>query len=424
MDIAVYRTMLARPGAPALSLWSLLGRLAFTMTNLSLLLYVNAATGSLALAGACAATNLVGIALAATVQGRWFDRHGVTRTLCALTAAYLPLTALIVVLVEDVRSPGWLLVVILAQSLCTPLINVASRAMLPHLAPWLAPDADARQALFLYWTISLEVCYVAAPALAGLLGAALSADAPYLTSAVVLATASVGYSLLPAIRGHRGTAEKPHLPAPAHSRAGLRTVVIAALAFGTVVGFVVITTTAIATSQGRADWVGPLFAVMTVCSVLSALVFGAGGGPRRRAVQLPALIAVGGLALLIPLAGDHMLLLAVTVMVAGATFAPQMTLQSLILDDVVADHRSGAGFGWITTAIAAGNGAGQALGGFLAESGSPGLASVVGAAVVLAGAAAVALRRDSLVPDDGEHTHEAERTAQETWDWLTTVGGP
>ncbi len=344
-----YRRLLTHSGAPSIATWSLVGRLAFAMTNLSLLLYIHAATGNLAVAGAAAATNLGGTAVGAVVQGRWFDRHGVSRTLRRLAAVYLPCTAALLLLIET-RQPAWLLLpVILAQSLAAPLMGVATRTMLPHLAP----EGPAREALLRYWTISFETCYVAAPALTGILGALHSPRVPVIVSTLSLAVAAVAYAGLPMIRRNRGTGTRIVAAPDAGDRAGLITLVVAALGFGAVVGFVVLTTTAVAGSLGHPHAAGPLFAVMTLCSVVGGAVF----RTARRDVALPLLILISGAALLIPLAGQSMLLLLIAVAVAGATFAPQLTLHSAILDDIVSRERVGVSFGWLTTAVALGNAA-------------------------------------------------------------------
>ena len=413
-----YRSLLVRSGAAGIATWSLLGRLAFAMGNLSLLLYVHAVGASLALAGAAGATNLLGTAITAVAQGRWFDRHGVRRTLCLLTAAYVPLTALVLALVES-GQPAWiLLTAILAQSLSTPLMGVATRAMLPHLAPLLAPDAATRAALFRYWTISFELCYVVAPALTALLGAMLSTRAPFILSAVLLAVASLGYAALPAIGDHRGCPTRAATSTAPHSRSGLVTLVIAALGFGTVVGFVVITTTATATALGHAPAIGLLFTLMTISSVAGGLVSGRGNRFLRRESQLPLLILTSACALLIPLTGQHILALALCVIVAGATFTPQLTLQSIVLDDVVPHQRVGAAFGWLTTAVAIGNGAGQALGGSLSQHFTPDVAASAGALIVAAVATAVWLRRRTLASD-----HRVDQSTPNDDDILSGYSG-
>ena len=413
-----YRSLLVRSGAAGIATWSLLGRLAFAMGNLSLLLYVHAVGASLALAGAAGATNLLGTAITAVAQGRWFDRHGVRRTLCLLTAAYVPLTALVLALVES-GQPAWiLLTAILAQSLSTPLMGVATRAMLPHLAPLLAPDAATRAALFRYWTISFELCYVVAPALTALLGAMLSTRAPFILSAVLLAVASLGYAALPAIGDHRGCPTRAATSTAPHSRSGLVTLVIAALGFGTVVGFVVITTTATATALGHAPAIGLLFTLMTISSVAGGLVSGRGNRFLRRESQLPLLILTSACALLIPLTGQHILALALCVIVAGATFTPQLTLQSIVLDDVVPHQRVGAAFGWLTTAVAIGNGAGQALGGSLSQHFTPDVAASAGALIVAAVATAVWLRRRTLASD-----HQVDQSTPNDDDILSGYSG-
>lgn len=383
-----YRLLLTRPGARSIAAWSLVGRLAFAMTNLSLLLYIHATTGNLAVAGAAAATNLGGTAVGAVVQGRWFDRHGVSRTLRRLAAVYLPCTAALLMLVET-RQPAWLLLpVILVQSLAAPLMGVATRTMLPHLTP----AGPAREALLRYWTISFETCYVAAPAIVGILGALHSPRVPLIVSTLSLAAAAVAYAGLPMIRRQRGTGRATAVAPAAGNRAGLITLVVAGLGFGAVVGFVVLTTTAVASSLGHPHAAGPLFAVMTLCSVVGGVLF----RTTRREVALPVLILVSAGALLIPLAGHSMLLLLIAVVVAGATFAPQLTLHSAILDGIVARERVGVSFGWLTTAVALGNATGQTAGGALSHLVDPGFAAIIGALTVAATAGAVAWRRHTL----------------------------
>jgi len=388
-----YRLLWRRPGAPGIAAWSLLGRLAFAMKSLSLLLYIHAATANLAIAGAAAATNLTGTAVAAVVQGRWFDRYGVGRTLRRLTAVYLPCTALLLILIETNQSAWVLLPVILAQSLAAPLMGVATRAMLPYLVT----EGPARDAVIRYWTISYEACYVAAPAVTGMLGALSSPRVPFLTATLGLAAAAVVYAGLPAIRGHRGTGTVAVAAPAVGSRTGMVTLVVAALGFGAVVGFLVLTTVAEATSLGYPHAGGPLFAVMTLCSVVAGILF----RTRRREIALPALIVLSAAALLIPIAGNSMVLLLITVAVAGATFAPQLTLQSAILDDMVTRERVGASFGWLTTALALGNAAGQTAGGAISHFAGPNAAAAVGAVTVAAAAVVVAIRRESLrAPSD------------------------
>lgn len=383
-----YRSLLQHTGARSIVAWSLTGRLAFAMTNLSLLLYVHTAAGNLAVAGAAAAVNLGGTAAAAVIQGRWFDRYGVSRTLRRLTAAYLPCTVLLVMLIETRQSAWVLLPAVLAQSLTAPLMGVATRAMLPHLAP----EGPARDALLRYWTISFETCYVAAPALIGVLGAWHSTRIPFIVSALLLGVAGIAYAGLPAIRRYRGAESVTATPAAGGERAGLLTLMVAALGFGAVVGFVVLTTTAVATALGHPHAAGPLFAVMTLCSVAGGAVF----RTRRRELALPALMLISAGALLIPVVGPSMTLLVIGVAVAGTTLAPQLTLHSAILDDVVARDRVGVSFGWLTTAVAIGNAAGQTAAGALSHLCNPGVAAVAGALTVAAAAAGVALRRSSL----------------------------
>src|SRR5687768_16590495 len=87
---AVFR---ATPGAVPMAAWSLLGRFGFAMTNVGLLLFVEARTGSYGIAGAVSAASLVGTAVGMVGQGGLVDRYGPTRPLLVLCALYVGLGA-------------------------------------------------------------------------------------------------------------------------------------------------------------------------------------------------------------------------------------------------------------------------------------------------------------------------------------------
>lgn len=80
-----------------------------------------------------------------------------------------------------------------------------------------------------------------------------------------------------------------------------------------------------------------------------------------------------------------------------------MRVQSAILDDIVTRERVGASFGWLTTAVALGNAAGQTAGGALSHFAGPSAAAAVGAVTVATAAAVVAMRRKTLGAGRGAH---------------------
>lgn len=382
---------------------SVLGRFSLSMTNLSLLLYIQESTKSFPTAGVVVGVSLMGTAAAALLQGRSFDRRGVSRTLIPVSVTYVALTGLMVALVY-LREPLALLApVAFIHGLSVPVMSVATRAMHPHLAP----EGPLRDALFRYWVVSSELCYVLAPALTGSLAVIAgwgdqqmtlseALRGPFVVSAGLLAASSIGYAALPAIRNYRGEQARHGQSRTIYSRAGLTTLVFAALGYGATVGFVVITATQGAVALDKSWMIGSLFALMSVCSVAAGLLFPTNPTQRGRQVWMTLLLIVGAAALLIPMLGVSVGALIATVTVAGVTFAPQLALQTTLVDAVVPPDRSGVSVGWLATAIVIGNGGGQALGGILASQLSPASIGALGALVVATLAAIVFMRRETL----------------------------
>jgi MFS family permease len=75
-SLSDYRTALTTPAAKWPVLASVLARLPIAMISLALLLYVQHATGSFAVAGLTSAAALVGVAFGSVIQGRIMDRLG------------------------------------------------------------------------------------------------------------------------------------------------------------------------------------------------------------------------------------------------------------------------------------------------------------------------------------------------------------
>src|SRR5919198_1725610 len=83
-----YLLVLKAPDVPRVFAAALLGRLSTAMGPLALVLYVQAATGSFAVAGAAAAATGLTSGLFAPVRGRLVDRYGQRRALPPLALLY------------------------------------------------------------------------------------------------------------------------------------------------------------------------------------------------------------------------------------------------------------------------------------------------------------------------------------------------
>ncbi|MDQ3769661.1 MAG: MFS transporter, partial [Actinomycetota bacterium] len=100
---------------PALVVGSLLGRLPYGMSSLSLVLFLVAQTGSFAAAGAVAASAALAAGLGAPLLGRVIDRRGQTTVLLAAAAVHT-VGLLAIVAVGRADAPVAVLAVLAAVS--------------------------------------------------------------------------------------------------------------------------------------------------------------------------------------------------------------------------------------------------------------------------------------------------------------------
>ena len=395
-NAAGYRAVLTAPGLPALVTWSLLGRLAFAMTNLSLLLDVSAVSGSYAFAGGMTAVSLIGTAAGAVAQGRLIDRFGPTRPLLALVVAYGPLSFALITMVSAQGSPKVpLACVVLAQSVTQPLLGVASRAMWPRLVPTGSP----RQTAYSYETISTEICYLIAPAIAATLAATLWPGTPLTLACSVITMAAAGFALAPAARRHRG-GQRRAVGSSEHSQAVLRRrgmliLLAASSGFGIGVGFVAVGVPAAASALGVPTAAGWLLATWSVSSVLGGLTYNRRPWPPEPSLRLPLLMTAFGL-LLCPVFIDDLYGIAAAMILTGLTLAPQLTTQNTLLDSLVTPVQVSEAFGWLTTVNALGNAVGQAASGAVSEHIGRKAAFLIGASSILVFSAVVILGRHRL----------------------------
>ncbi len=412
--MASARTALAVPGALPMAAWSVLGRFAFAMINLSLLIYVEARTGSYAVAGVISAASLVGTAAGVIGQSRLIDRYGPTRTLLAFTGPYALLSVGVIILIHTGLPTLPLAALVAAQCMALPTVQVASRTMWRHLVP----AGPVRDAAYSYEAVSFELCWLLGPAVAAVLATSLWPGSALLVAVTLSTAAAAGFALTSAARSHRRPAA-PETSARSLERsvdgtadgfhpAGLAVLLVATCAFGLTVGFVVVGVTAGTQANGVPQLAGLLLGLWSISSVLSGMAYQRSPWPRPAAVRLPVLIAAFGMILLIPSLLGGALPLTVAVILAGATLVPQITLHNTLLDGLVPQRRLSEAFGWLTTAIFAANAGGQALGGLVTQHYDyhAGFLTAVACAVSLA--AVVWAGRRQLMPKRSSTTAEAD----------------
>jgi len=396
------------PGSVSMAGWSLLGRFGFAMTNVGLLLFVQARTGSYGIAGAVSAASLIGTAVGMVGQGRLLDRFGPTRPLLLLTIAYSLLGAASIAAVAANLAPAVLAGLVLLACVVLPAISVASRTMWPHLIP----SGELRDAAYGYEAMSFELCWLLGPAAAALLATLIWPGAGLVGAVALAAIGAIGFALSRVVRSkdgtrassmdgtrassmdgagaggvwtdERGTSEEgrrrskgPGARASGASaekhgrqsfdRPGFATLLLAAAGFGLAIGSTVVAVIAGTEAYGVPQVSGVLLAVWSASSIVGGLLYQRVPWAGRRAARVPVLMGAFGLILLVPVLAGGAATLAVMIVLAGLTLVPQITAHNTLLDGLVPAARLSEAYGLVATTIAVANAAGQALAGVLVD---------------------------------------------------------
>lgn len=388
-----YRALFARRGARTVALSCALGWLSFSSYGLAIVLAVQAATGSFAVAGAAVGAFSAGSALLAPSRGRFVDRRGPRAVACFAGPHAAALTLLVAGCAASQRSGLLVAAAALAGASVPPLIATA-RSLWPAVAgPELARTGHAVNAVL------GDLAQVAGPVVTGVLAALAS---PLVALGVLVPGAAAGAVLLAVAAP---TAQRRASLRPAAARVlgvlgestALRALVGCELALGMSLGALEVAAPVVAAGGGAAALAALPLALFALGSVALSLWSGTGRArrPARErylagtillAVPLPLCIAVP------TLAGISAVLL-----VAGAGFGLMNVALFELLDEVVDAPRAVEALTWLTTGQGAGMAAGAAAGGALAAGGAVDMLALAAAAAAAA-AALASWRRGALRP--------------------------
>src|SRR6478609_5796732 len=160
-----YRGLLRVPGYPALISSVALARLANSMSQVGVVIYLLDATHSAAIAGAGAAAQLLPGILTGPFVGAWLDRtHARVRGIVATQLLRALLLFAVVACGQLLHAPAAVLLLLLAGLGATfPIPNVGFRSMIPVAVPrHLWDQANAAD------SVSYDSAFVIGPAVAGL----------------------------------------------------------------------------------------------------------------------------------------------------------------------------------------------------------------------------------------------------------------
>ncbi|HKQ43263.1 MAG TPA: MFS transporter, partial [Pseudonocardia sp.] len=300
----------------------------------------------------------------------------------------------LVVAIESRASLLTLLACAVVVGLAQPAMPGASRTLWTRLVP----PGRSRDAAFSYEAISLEVFFILGPSLAALLVLLPWPGTGTAVALVLMVTGSAAFALTHAVRTQRPVPAAPTGLFGALAVPGLRTIVLASLGFGLVIGSVEVGVPAVTAAAGSAALGGVLLSAWSITSVLAGVAYSLRPWPRPLHLRLPVLLltfalCVGAMAVAGPLPA-----LVVAMLLAGATITPQVTAHSLGVEATAPKGTATEAFGWVVTAATLGLSSGQSTSGMVVEAFGPHAAFAVGgvAGVVVAGV--LWLRRASLRP--------------------------
>ncbi|MEV6107485.1 MFS transporter [Streptomyces sp. NPDC051940] len=359
-----YAQIFAVPGTRAFTRWNLLARLPIGMFGVSTVMMIASGYDSYALAGAVAATGLVGGAVAGPLIGRAVDRRGQARTAVPVTATATA-GALLQALCVHLHAPVWTLFAAQALMAAVPNAGGMSRARWAHL---FRDDPAKLHTANSFEQAADEVCYMLGPVLAALLCTSLFPEAGMLTAAALMFTGIVLFT------AQRST-EPPVAAAATRGRAPLTAPGMPALlavfaGTGVIFGSLEVVTIAYADAEGHTSVAGAVLALQAAGSCAAGLLYGllppAVSPAARFRLCLAAMTALMAAPLLATSAGGFAAL-APALLVAGMATAPTMVTGMSLVQRLTPPDRLNEGMTLAVTAILGGIAAGSAAGGWTVE---------------------------------------------------------
>ncbi|MEL5958203.1 MFS transporter [Streptomyces sp. CLV115] len=377
---------------------ALLGRLSYGMVSLSLMLAVNASTGSYSVAGAVMAVFGATSVFLSPARAALIDRHGPRRVLPPMAGLYAVLLAALAYATWRPGAPAFLLGVLTAAAgASTPPLGPVMRTLWSDLVA----DRELLRRAYSLDGVAEELLFVSGPLLVGLVVKFAPPAAGVAISAALVFVGTLALVSSPAVRGGRAAASDDAAAGtdvpPSGRRllgiAGLRRAVLVTAAVGLCLGGLDLLVVAFTEQRHQSGAVSWVLAALSAGSAVGGLAYGAVSWRASNRVRLP-LLAVGlGATMVGAGLSPNVYVLAAVTAVAGLFIAPALTTAYLIADESVgAGSRTQAG-AWVNTAINAGSSVGVAVVGLLVDRLSPAVCFAVAAVPALLCAAV--LRRGS-----------------------------
>jgi hypothetical protein len=244
--------------------------------------------------------------------------------------------------------------------------------------------------------LTQELSILAGPLLLAALISIGNASTALVAVAAVACAGTLGFaaSLPPELQ--RASASPHERAGSALLAPGMRVLIPTAVLVGAVIGGVQVGVPTFATAHDAPAASGLLVAALSIGGIAGAAIYG--GRPWRLppTTRLLVLLAALTVATAITIPATGLVALGAVLALVGLALNPSLTTISLHVDWQVSPASAAEAFGWLSTGIATGTGAANAVAGALTHPGDPRPAFVVGTVAAVAATALVAAGRRAL----------------------------
>jgi hypothetical protein len=393
-----YLEVVATRGVARLLVASVAARIPLGVNSLATILYLQARTGSFAVAGAAAGALALGIGVGGLLQSRVVDRLGPAFVVPAagLHAAFLGL----LIAAGALRWPAAVAIAAaggagVALPPISSLLRVQYGAYLGDrpqlLATAFAVDVMIVDTLWILGPLLVTLVFAIAGAAAAL---ALSALSCVVGTGAFIALAAVAPAADRTPPNWRGALVSP----------GVATITLATLPLGFSFGVMEVALPAFARAEGHVGAAGPLVALLALSSVAGTVAFGS-RTPRRSLLRvhlglsalMPFFLAIVAL---VPTTLWSMLAL---IVLPGSLVGPIVASRNELTRLVAAPGTETEAFTWPVAAIFSGTAVGAAVAGAVIAAAGWREAMAVAAGVAAAGSFVIVARRATLTPVSDVH---------------------
>jgi MFS family permease len=374
-----YARFLRTPDVASSLVIAWIARLPIGMTALAMLLFLRESLGSYQAAGGLVGAYFVAMAASAPVQGRIIDRSGPYRVIL-VTGVLQPLLVLGVFAAALMHLPySALFALAVLAGLFPPPVTVLTRTLWRHR---FSDDGDRRMA-FSVDAVFVELNFTVGPSLVAGLVAVGGTKVAYLATTAVMFASPWIFLKTPAMKywKQEPPAER-HLLGPLTD---LRLTAVFLITFGLTFcfGLLEVGYPAYATSLALPALGGVLLTVNSVGSAAGGALYGGIHLKMSMERQFAVLMAIMALPLALHAVIDQQILFGVVAFLAGASIAPAIAAQNLLVARMAPAKYATEAFTWSTTFIVCGLGAGMAVGGAMAEQVSVKSPFVLGSVVTI-----------------------------------------